>query len=997
MKNAIGSAVPRALWNLLFVIPLSLVLVVPFFVAGAVLGTYLAYSHKLPEIPELANYQPRTVSTFFAEDGTVIGIFYKQKRFVVDLQQIPTHVVKAFVGVEDARFYEHSGVDWPGLARAMIRNLQAGRMAEGGSTISMQVTRNFMLTKEKRIARKLKEMILARRLERMWGKEKILYIYLNEIYLGDGCYGVEAAARNYFDKPVEHLTLAEAALLAGLVSSPSRYNPFKNANLASLKQKLVLRNMLRYGFITQEAFDRAASQTLQFRKEAPRPFDLVPDYAEAVRRYIVAKYGEDKLYNEGLKVFTACRVDYQKYALEAARKGVAEIKARHKHFAIIRTVDRTDIAGLLEERATPKLKEGRIYQGVVTRVTASKSDTVLDIALSKKLVGRATLEGKTDDFKVGHVLAVRFEGFMNGIPYFTPDDDPVLQSAMVVVENRTGYVRALVGGTSEERFKFHRAIQARRQPGSAFKPFIYATAIEQKSYSPATIIVDEEIEVDLGREDRLWAPKNAGGNVLGPLSLRRALELSRNICTIKILMDVGLDPVIETARKMGVSSRLGRNLSLSLGTSELTLLELTSAYTVFPNGGIHVQPTLIKRIEDRFGNVLEDNSKIPVLDEDQIPHPTPREELKEVQTRLSYPRPTAVTEEETEDDENEPAGEDTSQAEFDKPARPRPTTKPEKFPEERLGTRGVRDPEEPRAVTAALSPQTAYIMTDLLMGGVRSGTGSRLGQYLKRRDVAGKTGTTNQAADAWFIGFNPELTAGVWVGFDEKRPLGRREEGARSALPIWAYFMKEALEGKPERQFPVPPDIVFAEMTTYTGPSSEGSGPSDVREPIYKPFLGRTLILSPLDPPETLRWRQRPVPQESVSGHVERPPGAPAPPQGPVHLLYPRTQGPAAPPQPYAAPTQPPQPGPVRPPQPQSSQGQGYVAPGGSPSYGAASPSGPHYPRFPEPGGPTQVGPSTTVQRFYPVAQEPGRPAAPYVPPRLAPSALYPPVPEEDE
>lgn len=993
MRNPLRSALSKTLWNLLFVIPLALVLMIPFFVAGGVLGTYLVYSHKLPEIPELANYQPRTVSTFFAEDGTVIGIFYKQKRFVVELQQIPPHVVKAFVGMEDARFYEHSGVDWQGLVRAMFQNIQKGRIQEGGSTISMQVTRNFLLSRERRISRKIKEMILARRLEQMWGKEKILYIYLNEIYLGEGCYGVEAAARNYFDKPVEHLTLAEGALLAGLVSSPSRYNPFKSEKLAYLKQKMVLANMLKHGFITQEEFDQAVSQTLQFRKEVPRPFDLVPDYAEAVRRYIVAKYGEDKLYNEGLKVFTACRVDYQKYAVEAARRGVAEIKGRHKHFAIIRTVDRGQIPGLLEERSTPKLKEGKIYQGVVTRVTASKSETVLDIALSKKLAGKAWLEGKTDDFKIGHVLAVRFEGFKDEVPYFTPDDDPVVQSAMVVVENRTGYVRALVGGTSEEKFKFHRAIQAKRQPGSAFKPFIYATAIEQKSYSPATIIVDEEIEVDLGREDRLWVPRNAGGNVLGPLSLRRALELSRNICTIKIAMDVGLDPIIETARKMGVSSRLGRNLALSLGSSELTLLELTSAYTVFPNSGIHVQPTLIKRVEDRFGNVLEDNTKIPVLDEDQIPHPTPREELKEIQSDPNYPRPTDVNEEEIEDDEEETAEEDAPAAEFDQPARPQPVAKPEKAPVGPTRGRDSHEAQRARSVTAALSPQTAYIMTDLLMGGVRSGTGSRMSKYLKRRDVAGKTGTTNKAADAWFVGFNPELTAGVWVGFDEKRPLGRREEGARSALPIWAYFMKEALEGKPERQFPVPPDIVFAEMTTYKG----GSGPSDVREPIYKPFLGRTLVLSPLDPPETLRLYQRPTFQDPTPGEVERAPGAPAPTQTPVQQVYPRTQGPAVPPQPQAAPTQPPQMGPVRPPQPQPSQGYREVVPGRGPSYGAGSPGSTQYPPPQESRGPTQVGPSATVQGRYPLAQEPGQPAGPYVPPRFAPPAPYQPVPEEDE
>ncbi|HTY25445.1 MAG TPA: PBP1A family penicillin-binding protein [Desulfomonilaceae bacterium] len=867
--------VGKGLFTIFFLVPLMLLVQIPIFLAGAGLATYLVFSKDLGEIPSLQSYEPKTVSTFYSDDGTVIGVFYNEKRFVVDAEQIPQHVVSAFLAAEDARFFEHSGVDWLGLLRAFSRNIMAGRIVQGGSTITMQVTRNFLLTKERTFSRKIKEIILALRLEKVWGKKKILHVYLNEIFLGERCYGVEAAARGYFNKPVEHLTVGEAALIAGLIASPTRFNPFKNEDLARQRQATVLSRMLKAGFITQEQYREASNERLHFNREQVRPFDLVPDFSEAVRRYIISKYGQEKLLNEGLKVFTTCRVDFQRKAVEDLQKGVEEIKARQKHLAILRTVHKDEIPELLQRRRTPELAEGRIYQGIVVRIVPrANKELDIHVALSKRLQGRVRLAADRGGlYKVGQVLALRFDKFVDDVPHFTLDDNPKLQGALVCIENRTGYVRSLVGGVSGELFQFNRAIQAKRQPGSAFKPIIYSVAIEEKSYSPATIIVDEPLSFGITeKEEDDWTPKNAGGDFLGPLSLRRALELSRNICTAKILYDVELDPVLATAKRMGITSPLGRNLSLSLGTSELSLLELTSVYTVFPNSGVHVTPTLVKRIEDRFGNVLEDNTDLPLLDESEIPTPIPRKEFRELW----------------------PSGPWHSIAEIEN--------------EHKTSVNGST------RVRAAISPETAYIMTQLLQGGVVEGTGASLGKYLKRKDLAGKTGTTNNSEDAWFIGFNPDYTTGVWVGFDEKRPLGHREEGSRAALPIWGYFMRDILVNRPEKEFPVPPDIVFQEMLTFSGSSKAGTAPKMVREPIYKPFAGRTLILSPLDAPEALSEYYQPTPLP--------PPAAPwqiynAPP----NEVYPVQPGPALPLQQsidprYAPPGQTPQNFPPSPSQP---------------------------------------------------------------------------------
>jgi penicillin-binding protein 1A len=881
MKEARRRKLTRGIFTLFFLVPVILVLQIPIGIIGGVLGAYLVYSRQLPEIPNLNSYQPKTVSTFFADDGTVIGVFFKQKRFVVDLDQIPKHVINAFLAAEDARFYDHEAVDWHGIVRAMGRNLAAGRITQGGSTITMQVTRNFLLTRERTFSRKFKEVILAYRLENNWGKNKILHVYLNEIYLGEGCYGVEAAARGYFDKPVEHLTVAEAALIAGLVASPARFNPFKNQDLARQRQLTVLGRMLKAGFINETQYQKAKEEPLTFRKEDAKPLDLAPDFTEVVRRYIIRKYGEEKLYNDGLKVFTTCRLDFQRRAIEAMEKGLDEIKKRQKNLAILKTVQPSEIPELIQKRTTPNLVEGKIYQGIVVKTApAPNNQVVLDVVFSKKLKVRVRLNKSVASiYRVGQVLALRFEKYDGAVPQFTPDDKPKLQGALVCIENNNGNVRAIVGGSSSEHFQFNRAIQARRQPGSSFKPIVYSVALEQKSYSPATIIIDEPIVVDVDGAEDEWEPRNSSGSFMGPMSFRRALELSRNICTIKILMDAGLGPVLDMANRMGITSPLGRNLSLSLGTSEVTPFELASAYTVFPNGGIHVEPIFVKRVEDRFGNVLEDHSEVPVLESDSL-LPVPRDEFRELVDRAEI-KTSRLPE--------------TPIRPFFKAESNFPPQFRQASAEQNL-TAGVEEDDrltEPPRVKAVMSPQTAYIMTSLLQGGVRQGTGARLSQYLKRKDIAGKTGTTNNVEDAWFIGFNPDYTTAVWVGFDEKRPLGRREEGSRAALPVWGYFMKEILKNKPEREFVIPPEIMFKELLTVVADPKEGPTLKPVREPIYAPFNGYTLVISPLDSFDTLaEYIKAPLPLYTESGGMTAAPITPQEPQ-------PAAQAPGPPPSPY--------------------------------------------------------------------------------------------------
>ncbi|MGO9571900.1 MAG: penicillin-binding protein 1A [Desulfomonilaceae bacterium] len=775
---------------------------------GAGLGIYGAFSSDLPKIPDLKSYRPKTVSTFYAEDGTIIGLFYKEKRFPVHLESMPPHVINAFLAAEDSRFFSHVGVDALGVIRAFIKNVRAGTFAQGGSTITQQVTRNFILSKQKTISRKIKEAILAFRLERTLSKKEILEIYLNEIYLGKGSYGVEAAARTYFGKPATEISVPEAALLAGLVSNPSRYSPSRNHEAALKRREFVLGRMLEHSFISENQYREAMADIPSFRENLPNPYDKVPYFTEAARQYIVAKYGEDRLYNDGLQVWTTCDPTLQNKASEALLKGIRSWEKRQgRPVGLVRRLKPAESKEFLRSKPANSYALGDLAQAVVVTNNAPKKrkgkqveNHVQDctLALRGDLRFQMQLEShiryRANDlleFKITEVDGTRLNLEHQTIPQ--------VQGAVVCIENNTGYVRTLVGGLGFERSSFNRALRAMRQPGSAFKPFVYAAALEWGQYSPRTLIVDEPIAVVMNPREPEWIPKNSDGQFHGPMTFRQALAHSRNIIAVKLLMDVGMEPVIEMARNMGIQSPLGRNLSISLGASEVTPLELTSAYTVFPNMGVRVSPVLIKKVVDRFGNVLEDNTVEPLNVPAQMTAGTSAN-FPAVEPPASLASGAPV---------HGPGRVDRGEGglidEMRSLALEGQNSSLAPGLEEALSgaSRGPR-------MARVLSPQTAYLMASILRETCVSGTAAAASR-LRRKDLAGKTGTTDDCTDAWFVGFNPKYTAGVWIGYDAKVSLGRQEYGATAALPVWMDFMGNALSGQPSVGYPPPSGIAFSD------------------------------------------------------------------------------------------------------------------------------------------------------------------------------------------
>lgn len=799
---------------------------------GAALAAYLFFSKDLPAIPDLRKYKPKTVSTFYADDGTVIGIFYKEKRFPVPLRSVPPHVINAFLAAEDVRFFTHPGVDWMGIVRAAFANLENWEFSQGGSTITQQVTRNFLLTRKKKVSRKIKEALLSVRLEKTLTKEEILELYLNEIFLGKGAYGVESAARTYFGKRTQGLTIAEAALLAGLVPGPSRFNPYANMEKAMERRSTVLANMLRYGLITPEQYKTAQAEKPRLRENLPSPYERAPYFTEAVRQYIADKYGDERLYNDGLKVWTTCDLRLQDKGTEALRSGAEAWEKRQRRPKGLRAeLSREEAQALLNRKAGDPPAVGEVIRAVVLKNTRPKK---------KKRKKGEPEEPIFQTCELGLPGNQRFRmKIRSDIPYHYGDllefkvtskdgtsialehvDDPLLQGALVCIENHTGYVKALVGGTNFERSRFNRAVQAKRQPGSAFKPFVYSGAFEWAFYSPNSMVTDEPIAVVVNPEEPEWVPMNSDREYVGPMSLMDALKHSRNTASVKLLMDVGIDPVIELAYNMGIESPLGRNLSLALGASEVTPLELTAAYSVFPNMGTRVQPVLVKKVVDRFGNVLEDNTTKPLeVNADTIADQKAVEWLRNrAAAQMPQPRDPFFAEEDA------PAFEEHHE---DVVRRMRQATAPsEPEPRQSVLDRIMRLPsllkrkttEKRPEPTRVLSPQTAYLVTGMLRQICVSGTGAKASK-LGRRDIAGKTGTTDNCTDAWFMGFNPTYTTGVWVGFDEQASLGKKEYGSKAALPVWMDFMKAALKDAPETGYPPPPGIVFW--------SGHGPGTSD--------------------------------------------------------------------------------------------------------------------------------------------------------------------------
>ena len=714
----------------------------------AIIGIYFYLCKDLPKISTLADYRPPVITTVFSDDNSKIAEFYKERRIVVPLSSLPIMLTEAFVATEDARFFIHKGIDFPSIIRAFIKNIEAGTIVQGGSTITQQVTKSFFLTPERSYTRKIKEAILAYRIDKRFTKEEILFLYLNQIYLGHGAYGVEAASENYFGKSAMELNLAECSMLAGLPQAPSRYSPFRHPERAKQRQIYVLNRMVVENYINNNQATEAINIKLDIKPRQNFFIKEAPFYTEHIRRYIEKKYGPDILYKEGLKIYTAVNIEMQKIARNEINKGLKDLDRRQGYRGPLNHLPIEEIESfskeLQNEQEKDSLAEGKIVTGVVIKVNNLDKTVsvrmgnvygiikIADMRWARKpdpdvpyYESRINRPGEV--LSTGDIILVKLKNKIETEWELALEQTPAVQSALLCMDMETGQVKAMVGGRDYKKSQFNRAIQSKRQSGSAFKPIIYAAALD-KGYTPASMIIDSPIVFKDSERGFTWKPRNYKEKFYGPTLFRQALAKSRNVVTIKILRDIGIDYAIDYAKKLGITSTINRDLSIALGSSGVSLLEIIGTYSIFANLGYYIEPVFITKIVDREGNVIEIN-KI---------------EKKQV-----------------------------------------------------------------------IEANTAYIMTSLLESVVKEGTGLRARAL--NRPAAGKTGTTNNLNDAWFVGYTPRYITGVWVGFDNESSLGKSETGSRAASPIWLDFMKEILKDKPVRVFNVPEGVVFSKIDAETG------------------------------------------------------------------------------------------------------------------------------------------------------------------------------------
>jgi penicillin-binding protein 1A len=770
-----------------------------FLAAGGVLlliafaGYFTFLMYSLPKVDRLADYKPPIVTQVFGDNGVLVGEFYLERRKVIEINKIPRRLIQAFVSAEDSNFYQHKGLDYLGIARAMVKNVIHLRKKEGASTITQQVAKSMLLTPEKKFSRKLKEAILATRMEKKLSKDEILYIYLNQIYMGAGSYGVQLAAETYFAKNVEQLNLAEMAMLAGLPKAPNSYSPIKNMEKAKERQAYVLERMVKEGYITQAEADHAKTTPIVISSLKKVNNDQSAYFLEQIRIQLEEKYGEERLYKDGLNIYTTMNAEMQKGAYDAVVNGLKAVDKRQGFRGALKYLNESEVDAFCKKLEdgidVASLKQGSTYQGVVTSVDPAKGDATVKVgerigSLPKKTMawgGKLTLQNsygklpeKVKGLSLGSVIEVQVmtPDVNKKGAVFSLDQTPEAQAAIYAMDPRTGGVKAMVGGYDFKKSQFNRATQARRNPGSAFKPVIYGAALE-KGMTAASIIEDSPVEYDSGMS-KSWKPKNYDNIYRGNVTMREALTNSINIVSIKILEKIGASTAVEFAKKLGITSPLEANLALALGASSVTPQELTAAYGVYAAGGYKVTPYFITKVTDRDGKVLEETS-VPAI--------------AKFDNNTSAIRVTMTGS--TDDGTNSA-----------QPQNVQPELKP---------ASGSQLPPPVQVV----SPEVSYIITNLMQSVVSSGTGQRAKAL--GRPVAGKTGTTNDMKDAWFVGYIPQLVTGVWVGFDQERSMGRLEVGGRAAAPIWLYFAEQALQGTPVEVFPIPEGIVFAKVDPKTG------------------------------------------------------------------------------------------------------------------------------------------------------------------------------------
>lgn len=831
-----------------------------FFAGIIVVALFLMYvSSTLPKLVTVKDYDPLVVSEVFDRNGAVIGEFFRERRTVVPYEQIPQKLVQAFIAAEDSTFFQHSGINYFAIARAALANLKAGRKVQGGSTITQQTAKTLLLSSEKTYIRKVKDVLLAYKMEENLSKADILYLYLNQIYLGQGAYGVAEAAKVYFRKELKDLTIAEMAVLAGLPQAPSRYSPIYQPGRAKERQLYVLGRMAEEKFITQDDAKKFSEDplTVYIRKNYA---DEAPYFLETVRLHLVKVLGEEQVLNKGLRIHTSIDLAFQKRAQEAVRDGLRALDKRQGYRGAEKNLtDAKEIADflvksrneLIDEKNQKRIiyKDGltdalgalnlekkenqknipyyiatnQIVPAVVTKVDDqwglvyirfAESKGIIDLESMKwartpnpeQVSDQAPVTKVSEVLKTGDVIKIKVIGESFSSPriadiladmarkqkknYKRPEtlpvikdyanveleQDPIAEGALISFGLNSRHVLSLVGGYDFARSEYNRALQAARQTGSAFKPLVYAAALDN-GFAPNSVLIDapvvyeEQVEGQGDVEEvKKWKPGNYDTKFGGDILFRNALIKSKNIPTIKILEKVGVSNVASYARRLGIFSPLNLDLSLGLGSSGVTLYEITKAFSVFPNGGKKFSPIFILKVQSAQGQTLLENVSMDTRYEN---------ELRELDEKFETERQAYLI-----------ADDDAKK----------------KYPKLYF-----TDPEQ------LISPQTAYLMNSILTGVVAEPGGTGGGARALGKTVAAKTGTTNGYFDTWFIGYSPAIATGVWVGLDQEKTLGRGETGGRTALPIWNEYMETALKDIPNKSFDVPNNIVFVSIDNETG------------------------------------------------------------------------------------------------------------------------------------------------------------------------------------
>ncbi len=734
-----------------------------------------SYSNKLPDYKFLKNYKPPVSSKVYSGKGVLISDFSTEKRIFVPYNAIPKKVIYSFLSSEDKNFFKHPGVDAKGVLRAIknnIFNLIKSNRLEGASTITQQVAKNFLLTNEVSLDRKIKEAILAFRIERALSKERILELYLNQIYLGEGSYGIASASLRYFDKPIGKLDYSESALLAALPKAPSKYNPFKNKELATYRRNLVIKNLYENSYISKEKYDELINSEIILKKRKRIFLEDTRYFSEDIRKKVIQEYGYDKVHKQGFNIKTPLNLELQNLASASLRKGLIDYDKRKGWRGALDNRNEKDWTKNLDKFNLEKTIGWEI--AIVKRI--DKFESVIETSNQENGIISYddinwTRKNFDQIFKINDLIYVK--KISDGI--FSLRQLPSVNGGIVVMDPYSGRVLAMAGGFSFKKSEFNRVSQAKRQPGSAFKPFIYALALEN-DYTPSSLILDAPIVLDQGEDLKMWKPENYGKKFYGLSTLRTGVEKSRNLMTVRISQELGIDKIINFSKKLNIYDNPDKLLSVSLGSAETTLLNITSAYCSFVNGGKLVTPIIIDRIQDSEGTTFFNNEKRFCKNCDKI------------------------------------------------------------------SFEGNNIPVIKSNYKQIFSPQTAYQMTSILEGVIQRGTGKNLRNL--NLQVAGKTGTTNNNTDTWFIGFTSNLVVGVYVGYDNPIRLGKYETGSKTALPIFKEFIKKAVNNYEARPFKIAKGIKMMVIDAETGKKADFGSKKTIIESFKKEKIENQSFIS---------------------------------------------------------------------------------------------------------------------------------------------------------